>query len=142
MVKAIEDANKRVAIIAHFIILPAKRYIPKVEPRGFEPLTSAVQRRHHTFLERSRVCKIAANKRIYYSIAFPVVSEDLLGLLHGCCTGRLRSPSCIDAREQRKLATWTSLLFPFCPRTPHVSNLHGGAGLSTLTTGGREASWW
>jgi hypothetical protein len=52
-----------------------------------------------------------------------------------------RSPSCIDAREQRKLATWT-LLFPFCPRTPHVSNLHGGAGLSTLATGGREASRW
>ena len=93
------------------------------------------------FAGLSGACKIAANKRIYYSIAFPDVSEDLLGLLHGCCAGRLRSPSCIDAREQRKLATWT-LLFPFRPRTPHVSNLHGGVGLSTLTTGGREASRW
>jgi hypothetical protein len=31
-----------------------------VEPRGVEPLTSAVQRRHNTLPELSRVCKFAA----------------------------------------------------------------------------------
>ena len=32
-----------------------------VEPRGFEPTPSAVQRRHDTLLGLSGVCKIAAN---------------------------------------------------------------------------------
>jgi hypothetical protein len=36
-----------------------------VEPRGFEPLTSAVQRRHDTLLDLSAVCKIAANTGIF-----------------------------------------------------------------------------
>ncbi len=35
-----------------------------VEPRGFEPLTSAVQRRRDTLQKPSRVCKIAANSCI------------------------------------------------------------------------------
>jgi hypothetical protein len=34
---------KRICLI--FGVLPAKRHIPRVEPRGFEPLTSAVQKR-------------------------------------------------------------------------------------------------
>jgi hypothetical protein len=37
----------------------------EVEPRGFEPLTSAVQRRRNTFPELSVACKIAANTRIF-----------------------------------------------------------------------------
>jgi hypothetical protein len=36
-----------------------------VEPRGFEALTSAVQRRHDTFPMISGACKIAANTRIF-----------------------------------------------------------------------------
>ena len=36
-----------------------------VEPRGFEPLTSAVQRRQDTLLALSGVCKIAAQAVIF-----------------------------------------------------------------------------
>jgi hypothetical protein len=57
-----------------------------VEPRGFEPLTSAVQRRHNTFLELSGDCKITANTHVLLCDAFPELSGDSLGLLHGCCT--------------------------------------------------------
>jgi 5-methylcytosine-specific restriction enzyme subunit McrC len=49
----------------HHDIFPAKYTLLGVEPRGFEPLTSAVQRRHHTFPELSGACKIAANTRIF-----------------------------------------------------------------------------
>ncbi len=35
-----------------------------VEPRGFEPLTSAVQRRQDSLPEVSGACKIPANRRI------------------------------------------------------------------------------
>jgi len=44
--------------------LPAKSRFLGVDLRGFEPLTSAVQRRHDTLLDLSEVCKIAVNKRI------------------------------------------------------------------------------
>jgi hypothetical protein len=37
----------------------------RVEPRGFEPLTSAVQRRNDTLLHLSALCKIAANRGIF-----------------------------------------------------------------------------
>jgi hypothetical protein len=53
-----------------------------VEPRGFEPLTSAVQRRHDTLLDLSAVCKIAANKRIFAPPIFLVFQE----IYSGCCT--------------------------------------------------------
>src|SRR5687768_13999991 len=45
-------------------IPPAKPQIFEVEPRGVEPLTSAVQRRHDALPELSRVCKLAANRHI------------------------------------------------------------------------------
>ena len=35
-------------------IFPAKHYIPGVEPRGFEPLTSAVQRRNQYVVQPCR----------------------------------------------------------------------------------------
>jgi hypothetical protein len=69
----------------HLFILhlsPAKQHIPRVEPRGFEPLTSAVQRRSDTFLERSRVCKIAANTLIFLVMPFSSFQE----IYSGCCT--------------------------------------------------------
>jgi hypothetical protein len=39
--------------------------ISRVEPRGFEPLTSAVQKRIISLLEVSGACKTAANIRIF-----------------------------------------------------------------------------
>jgi hypothetical protein len=41
-----------------------------VEPRGFEPLTSAVQRRREGLLEISRVNKTPANQHIIYLMLF------------------------------------------------------------------------
>ena len=54
----------------------------KVEPRGFEPLTSAVQRRHDSFPEVSRACKIPANKHIISEAVFPIFQD----IHSGCCT--------------------------------------------------------
>ena len=53
-----------------------------MEPRGFEPLTSAVQRRHDTLPDVSAVCKIPA-KAVYPALAlFPTFQE----IYSGCCT--------------------------------------------------------
>jgi hypothetical protein len=41
-----------------------------VEPRGFEPLTSAVQSRHDTLLQISGVCETAASTRIPHTTLF------------------------------------------------------------------------
>jgi hypothetical protein len=62
----------------------------RVEPRGFEPLTSAVQRRLDTLLERSVTCRIPANCRISALALFPAFQE----IHSGCCTvAALGSPS-------------------------------------------------
>jgi hypothetical protein len=53
-----------------------------VEPMGFEPTPSAVQRRHDTLLNVSGVCKIAANKRISTLSPFLSFQE----IYSGCCT--------------------------------------------------------
>ncbi len=53
-----------------------------MEPRGFEPLTSAVQRRHDTLLDVSGVCKISANTHIPCSTLF----LGLQSIHSGCCT--------------------------------------------------------
>ena len=58
------------------------------EPRGFEPLTSAVQRRQHTLLEPSRVCKHFANKCISALTLFLVFQE----FSSGCCTVAAHGP--------------------------------------------------
>jgi len=57
-----------------------------VDPRGLEPLTSAMRGRGNSLLERSGACEIPANMLILYVDSFLNVSGDLLGLLHGCCT--------------------------------------------------------
>jgi hypothetical protein len=59
-----------------------------VEPRGFEPLTSAVQRRHNTLLEVSGACKIAANGRILPITHFPALQE----IYSGCYTVAAHTP--------------------------------------------------
>src|SRR5919202_587312 len=54
----------------------------RVEPRGFEPLTSVVQRRHASFPEVSRACKLPANKHIISEAVFSTFQDIHLG----CCT--------------------------------------------------------
>ena len=53
-----------------------------VEPRGFEPPTSAVQRRRDSLLGLSGACKIAANKRISTLSPLLLFQE----IYSGCCT--------------------------------------------------------
>jgi hypothetical protein len=62
--------------------LTCKSRIFLVEPRELEPLASAVQRRHHTLLALSGVCKMAAKARISFSTLFPGFQE----ISSGCCT--------------------------------------------------------
>src|SRR5215211_5047561 len=56
-------------------VSPANRQFSRVEPRGLEPLASAVQRRHDTFLSLSEVCKIAANRCICVLALFPTFTK-------------------------------------------------------------------
>src|SRR5215210_2256041 len=63
-------------------ISPAKLHILEVEPRGFEPLSSAVQRRRQAMLELSRTRKMAANTYILAITLFPSFQDISLG----CCT--------------------------------------------------------
>jgi hypothetical protein len=63
-------------------ILPAKQNLFGVDPRGLEPLASAMRGRHDTLLESSRACKTAANKAIFFMMLFPSFQEIYLG----CCT--------------------------------------------------------
>src|SRR5215210_3357822 len=63
-------------------VLPANPYTVRVEPRGFEPLTSAVQRRPDGLPELSGACKMPANCRVFgltLSLAFREIYS-------GCCT--------------------------------------------------------
>jgi hypothetical protein len=56
--------------------------ISRVEPRGFEPLTSAVQKRHDALLELSTDSKIPAKSiisAIVYFLSFQIIYS-------GCCT--------------------------------------------------------
>jgi hypothetical protein len=50
--------------------------------RGFEPLTSAVQRRYDSLLEVSGVCRYPANEQFSASSLFPAFQE----IYSGCCT--------------------------------------------------------
>ena len=53
-----------------------------VDPRGLEPLTSAMRSQHNSLLEVSRGCKISANKHIIYLILLLRFQNIRLG----CCT--------------------------------------------------------
>jgi hypothetical protein len=53
-----------------------------LEPMGFEPTPSAVQRRRVTLLEVSGVCRYPANERFSASSLFPTFQESY----SGCCT--------------------------------------------------------
>jgi hypothetical protein len=54
----------------------------QVEPRGFEPPTSAVQSLHNSFPEVSRACKIPANNYILFTTVFSRFQD----IRPGCCT--------------------------------------------------------
>jgi hypothetical protein len=56
--------------------------VSRVEPRGFEPLTSAVQRRRVTLLEVSGVCRIPAIERLS-ALSIFLAFQDIYS---GCCT--------------------------------------------------------
>jgi hypothetical protein len=75
-------------------VLPAKQHLLRVEPRGFEPLTSAVQRRHNTLLELSGDCKIVANRRV-----LPIThSPRFQDVYSGCCTVAAPNDAVLDFR--------------------------------------------
>jgi hypothetical protein len=64
------------------LVFPAKLHILRVEPRGFEPLTSAVQRRRDALRDIPGARKIAAKVRISLMTLFP----SLRVIDSGCCT--------------------------------------------------------
>jgi hypothetical protein len=53
-----------------------------VEPRGLEPLASAMRGRLDSFLQISVACKIAANRGIYFMMLFLTFQD----IYSGCCT--------------------------------------------------------
>ncbi len=59
-----------------------KSHIFGVEPRGLEPLASAVQRRLDSLPEVSSACKIPANQLISALVLFSAFQE----IYSGCCT--------------------------------------------------------
>ena len=69
-----------------------------VEPRGFERLTSAVQRRRDSLLELSVHCKIAANARIFCMTLFP----NFQVIYSGCCTVTAPNEVALDLCKKRR----------------------------------------
>jgi endonuclease III len=55
------------------LLFTCKTQVFEVEPRGFEPLASAVQRRRDALLDLSGVCKKTANHCIFSSRLFSQV---------------------------------------------------------------------
>jgi hypothetical protein len=63
-------------------VLPANLWKNRVDPRGLEPLTSAMRERHDSLLEVSGDCKIPANDDVSVLTRFPAFQE----IYPGCCT--------------------------------------------------------
>ena len=53
-----------------------------MDPRGLEPLTSAMRGRHNALLENSELCKMPANDGIRQLELFSALQE----IYSGCCT--------------------------------------------------------
>ena len=76
------------------IDFPANRHFSRVEPRGFEPTPSAVQRRHNILLERAGACKIPANSNFLSRALslvfrrFSRVAAPILWFASAQCPGR------------------------------------------------------
>jgi hypothetical protein len=91
---------------------PAKQRIPTVEPRGFEPLTSAVQRRTLNVAVVRRCLEIPANKPIIPKLRPPMFAVVRLGWCQigvncRCCAFRpvVEAPRrhCDQHREQAEV---------------------------------------
>ena len=102
-------------------MLPADLHFPRVEPRGFEPLTSAAQRRRASVLDLSGGCKIAAKAVIFvlckcFFQAFRGVTQVAARLLHYRCARQRVSMTlrrwtvlkhgCVLDRSQRRSSSW------------------------------------
>src|ERR671911_2393247 len=64
------------------LVSPANSRKKGVDPRGLEPLTSAMRGRLDSFPNVSRTCKIPANRRITVLTLFSAFQE----IYPGCCT--------------------------------------------------------
>jgi hypothetical protein len=71
-----------------------------VEPRGFEALSSAVQRRHDTLLEVPEACKTLQITEFSHN-PFPSISENSLGLLHSKLANTVEGLHCREDRGGR-----------------------------------------
>ena len=67
---------------SNMLTFPANQQISEVEPREFEPLTSAVQRRLDGLLKLSGACEIAAKTRFSPYASF----LSFQSIYSGCCT--------------------------------------------------------
>ena len=79
---ALRSPGVHPGLLSVLYVSPANPHLLRVEPRGFEPLTSAVQRRQGSLLELSGVCKISANTHIFCVMPFPSFQD----IYSGCCT--------------------------------------------------------
>jgi hypothetical protein len=98
-----------------------------VEPRRFEPLTSAVQRRHDTLPDLSRVCKRPANKRISTLWLFLIFQK----IYSGCCTVAAQAPPFGQAHGIcTRLHTYAALLPVVIEGTETDALEHRGGALT------------
>jgi hypothetical protein len=88
----VRKGRKKVRSFCCVHVFPANRSNNGVDPRGVEPLASAMRGRRDTLLESSKACKTAANKAIPTMMLFPTfqvidsgcgtVAAQTLRLLH------------------------------------------------------------
>jgi hypothetical protein len=74
---------------SYFYIFPANHHFSRVEPRGFEPLTSAVQRRRDDFPSVRQCSKNGLFERNALSPLFPLFTN----VCPGNCRVTVRYPS-------------------------------------------------
>jgi hypothetical protein len=69
------------------LVSPANQRKKRVDPRGLEPLSSAMRGRGNSLLEVAGACKTPANKGILMMLLFSVFQE----IYSGCCTVAART---------------------------------------------------
>ena len=82
----VRKGRKKVRSFCCVHVFPANRSNNGVDPRGVEPLASAMRGRRDTLLESSKACKTAANKAIptmMLSRPFRLLARVAARLLHG-----------------------------------------------------------
>jgi hypothetical protein len=78
----VRKGRKKVRSFCCVHVFPANRSNNGVDPRGLEPLTSAMRERHEGLQGFSGACKTPANKGILMMLLFSVFQE----IYSGCCT--------------------------------------------------------